>query len=272
MIPSIRGRWYVLLPLLPLLTPLALQGQERRLEGVLPLQVSVHVTDAHVAGDTTTIAYTVENVRPGGEDLWGLLVSTPAVVVRMPAPARLHWGLHPRYRNQPIVGWMLYEDTLIGPGKATPPLRVMAIGIPDIVRYCAVHDFEANPPAPSYDEEPPTRDFYLEFSDSGLTVGVVPVPSGASPVTLTTRLRLLLGRSCGDLGWISQAGVCHSLDAKLAHAEEALASGQTTVARETLTAFVNEVDAQHGPEPGKHVSDAAHALLAANAVYILSRL
>lgn len=269
MISSSRGRWYVLALFL---APALLTGQERRLHGVLPLQVSVHVSHAHVAGDTTTIDYTVENVRAGGEDLWGLLVSTPATVVRMPAPARLRWGIHPRYRNQPIVGWMLYEDTLIGPGKATPPLRVIALGIPDIVRYWAVPDFEANPPTPSYDEEPPARDYYIAFSDSGVTVGVVPVPSDASAAALTGRLRTLLGRSCGDLGWISQAGVCHSLDAKLAHAEDALASGQTTSARESLSAFANEVDAQHGPEPGKHVNDGAHALLTVNAIFILSRL
>jgi hypothetical protein len=53
---------------------------------------------------------------------------------------------------------------------------------------------------------------------------------------------------------------------------EALASGQTTVARETLTGFTNELDAQRGAEPGKHVSDEAYALLALNASYILSRL
>lgn len=269
MTPSIPCRCFVLALLL---TPALVKGQERRLNGVLPLHVSVHVTYARVAGDTTTIDYTVENVRAGGEDLWGLLVSTPAAIVRMPAPPRLHWGIHPRYRNQSIVGWMLYEDTLVGPGKATPPLRLSALGIPDIVRYWAVPDFEANPPAPSYDEAPPVRDYYIAFSDSGLTVGVVPVPLGASPATLTTRLRLLLGRGCGDLGWISQAGVCHSLDAKLAHVEEALASGQTTVARETLTGFANELDAQHGAEPGKHVTDEAYALLAVNASYILSRL
>lgn len=269
MSPSSRGRRYALLLLM---TPVLLHAQERRLDGVLPLHVSVRVTYAHVAGDTTTLDYAVENVRPGGEDLWGLLVSMPATVVRMPAPTRLHWGIHPSYRHQPIVGWMLYEDTLIGPGKTTPPLRVMALGIPDVVRYWAVPDFEANPPAPSFDEEPPARDYYMAFSDSGVTVGVVPVPPGASPASLTARLHLLLGRSCGDLGWISQAGVCHSLDVKLTHAEEALASGQTADVRETLTAFVAELDAQHGAEPGKHVNDGAHALLAANAAYILSRL
>lgn len=269
MSPSSRGRWYALLLLM---MPVLLHAQERRLDGVLPLHVSVHVTSAHVAGDTTTLDYTVENVRPGGEDLWGLLVSMPATVVRMPAPARLHWGIHPSYRHQPIVSWMLYEDTLIGPGRTTPALRVMALGIPDIVRYWAVPDFEANPPAPSYDEEPPARDYYMVFSDSGVTVGVVPVPAGASPASLTARLHLLLGRSCGDLGWISQAGVCHSLDVKLTHAEEILASGQTADVRETLRAFVDELDAQHGAEPGKHVNDGAYALLAGNAAYILSRL
>ena len=257
--------------LLLVMTPMLLHGQERHLNGVLPLRVSVHVTHAHLAGDTTTIDYAVENVQPGGEDFWGLLISTPAAVVRMPAPTSLHWGIHPRYRKQPIVGWMLYEDTLVAPGRTTPPLRLMALGIPDIVRYWAVPDLEANPPAPSYDEEPPTHDYYFTFSDSGITVGVVPVPPGATTASLTARLRTLLGRTCAELGWITPGGICQSLDVKLQQAQGAIAAEQGQAARTALAAFANELDAQHGPQPEKHVNDAAHALLSLNAAYLLAR-
>jgi hypothetical protein len=74
------------------------------------------------------------------------------------------------------------------------------------------------------------------------------------------------------LGWITQQGVCHSLDVKLAGALRALSSKSPNVARTELTAFVNELDAQHGSQPGKHVSHDAYALLRPNAVYLLGRL
>jgi hypothetical protein len=256
--------------LLLVMTPALMEAQERNLKGVLPLHVSVHVADARVVGDTTTIDYMVENVRAGGEDFWGLLVATPATVVRMPAPATLQWGIHPQYRKQPIVGWMLYEDTLVRPGHTTPPLRLVARGIPDIVRYWAVPDLDANPPVASDVDD--GSDDYITFSDSGVTVGVVPVASGATSAGLAARLRTLLGRSCQELGWISQNGVCHSLDVKLANAQDAIAGGDLAQARNVITAFANELDAQHGDQPGKHVNDSAYALLSANASYLLSRL
>jgi hypothetical protein len=267
MSPHIRVRsWLLLLVMAPTLA----QAQARTLKGVLPLRVTVHVADARVAGDTTTIDYTVENVRAGGEDFWGLLVATPATVVRMPAPASLNWGIHPQYMDQPIVGWMLYEDTLIGPGRTTPPLRLVARGLPGIVRYWAVPDLMAHPPVASDVDD--ASDDYITFSDSGLTVGIVPVPSDATPSALAERLRAFLSRSCGSLGWITQAGVCHSLDVKLTIALDAIAAGRSTEARGALSAFANELEAQHGAEPGKHVNDAAYALLSGNATYLLSRL
>lgn len=257
--------------LLLVLGPARLAAQERELNGVLPLGVRVHVRVAAIAGDTTALEYTVENVRQGGEDLWGLLVATPAPVVRMPKPAALRWGLHRRYRKQAIVGWIMHEDTLVRPGRSTPPLRLEARGVAGLVRYWAVPDLQTNPPVYSDDEGPP-RDNNIAFSDSGVTVGVVAIPTGATTASLSTRLRSLLGRTCTELGWITNHGVCHSLDVKLANAEQALAAGNRTAARGALTAFANELDAQHGEAPGKHVNDTAYALLSANATFLIARL
>jgi hypothetical protein len=266
---SPRCIWCLAMALLAL-SPIASHAQERNLGSVQPLAVRVHVRRAVLVGDTITLAYAVENARAGGEDLSAFLVAAPAPVVRMPKPDRFDWVTHPRYRKQSIAVWVLVEDEMLHPGQTTPELTLLAHGLPDLVRYWAVPDLEAHPPR--YVDEDSNEDSYFIYSDTGTTVGVVPVPAGATAASLAARLRALSSRACGRLGWISQPGVCHSLDVKLAHVESALLDGQTTVARNELAAFVNELDAQRGSQPGKAVSDEAHALLALNAAYLLAQL
>lgn len=252
-----------------LLLPAAIRAQERDLGGRQPLGVRVHLTSWSLSGDTTTLGYAVENTRAGGEDFSALLVASPARVVRMPRPARFDWVTQPRYRKQAIAAWVLVEDELLHPGQTSPELQLVARGLPDLVKYWAVPDLVANPPV--YDDEI-GRDYYFTYSDTGTTVGIVPVPTGATSASLITRLRALLGRSCSDLGWITQDGVCHSLDVKLQSAQDAIAAGQSASARAALAAFANELEAQHGPQAGKHVSDEAYALLSVNTAFLAARL
>lgn len=219
-------------------------------------------------GDTTSIGYTIENVRSGGETMWGFLVEAPGRVIEMPRPARFTWGMHTRYRARPIAGWMMYADTLLGPGQRTPELRLVATGIPDLVRYWAVPDLMANPPVA---DDEPARDEYLTYSDTGTTVGVVAVPTGATAASLTGRLRSLLHRSCSDLRWIASPRICGGLDAKLSNASKALVTGQARSARQEVEAFLEELEAQQRTAPGKHVGASAYALLAPNARYLLTR-
>jgi hypothetical protein len=252
------------------LLPLSSHAQQRNLGTVRPLGVRVHVREATIDGDTVTLGYAVENVRAGGEDFSALLVQTPAEVVRIPKPARFDWVTHPRYRKQNIAVWVLVEDEMLHPGQTSPELTIVARGLPDVVRYWAVPDLEAHPPR--YRDEDDSEDSYFVYSDTGRTVGIVPTPAVATPTALAARLHALAATACGRLGWISRQGVCQSLDVKLTHVQAAIDSGQTTVARDELAAFVAELDAQHGPQPGKAVSDEAHALLALNAAFLRSRL
>jgi hypothetical protein len=252
------------------LAALPIAAQQRNLGGLQPLGVRVHVRGATISGDTVTLAYAVENVRAGGEDFTALLVATPAPVVQMPKPARFDWVMNARYRKQDVAVWVLVEDEMLHPTQTSPELTLVARGLPDVVRYWAVPDLQAHPPR--YVDEDDSEDSYFVYSDTGRTVGVVPVPDGATPATLAARLHSLTVRACGRLQWIDKPGVCQSLDVKLVHVEAALASGQAAVAGNELGAFVDELDAQHGPQPGKAVSDQAHALLALNAALLRARL
>ena len=78
--------------------------------------------------------------------------------------------------------------------------------------------------------------------------------------------------SACDLSWISNPGVCNSFRTKLEQAGRALERGRNEAAIGQLQAFLNELEAQHGDEPGKHVNDNAYWLLKVNVEFILERM
>jgi len=80
-----------------------------------------------------------------------------------------------------------------------------------------------------------------------------------------------LAETC-ELGWISNPGICNSLRVKLEQASRALERGNNEAAVGLLQAFLNELEAQHGDEPGKHVNDNAYWLLKVNVEFILERM
>lgn len=107
-----------------------------------------------------------------------------------------------------------------------------------------------------------------DFQVRGFTVG----PAYAPQEMNLELLSALLGRSCYDVGWITNQGVCRSLEAKLDAAVRALGRGQADAARGQLRSFLEELDAQHGPRPGKHVGDNAYWLLKINVEYVAGRM
>jgi hypothetical protein len=70
------------------------------------------------------------------------------------------------------------------------------------------------------------------------------------------------------LKWIDNEGIANSLDQKLENAKEKLISRDSVAARNILTAFVNEVEAQKD----KHLTSEVYALLKFNAEYLIDRL
>lgn len=116
---------------------------------------------------------------------------------------------------------------------------------------------------------------YGYFDGSGLSfAAVVPARSPAEfshPSRAVGWIATDLERVCA-LRRIPQPGVCQSLAAKLQQASRSLAQGRVQAARGQLQSFLQELEAQHGPEPGKHVSDNAYWLLKINVQYVLSRL
>jgi hypothetical protein len=80
-------------------------------------------------------------------------------------------------------------------------------------------------------------------------------------------LRALLERSCGELAWITQAGVCHDLRSKLSQAAAAVRRSDRDGAKGALQGFRDALEAQHGPS--KPVAENAYWLLRVNADYLV---
>lgn len=143
------------------------------------------------------------------------------------------------------------HDSLAGFGVRSPFL-------PGIRQFSARPTFASccttlRPPNQSSEPEYPNPS---EFRVTGWTVGPT-IP----PEKMTVRvLAALLDRVCGKLGWISSMGACQALRVKLTSASQ----------RVQLSAFLAELEAQHGP--GKDVNDNAYWLLKVNGEYVLAHM
>lgn len=88
--------------------------------------------------------------------------------------------------------------------------------------------------------------------------GIIPMRSPASSTSdLIGYVVADLGNACGALGWVNDEDFCRSLQAKLNAASAALGRKQVGTARNQMSAFRMELEAQRG----KHVSESAYWLL-----------
>jgi hypothetical protein len=272
-----------------------------------PVQLSVAVEpiSLDVRGDTARVGYSVTNASSSTMKLFMFTVDAPAPAIRVEAPPKsansyINTGTS---FGRSVASWGFLKR--LAPGMTSPPLAFSAIGLPGIVKYWATPFV-----APGREETPDVRIVSgapigpgNTAADSGLTVGVVPFPTDRSDAVLNARLRTLLARACGDLGWIGseervgaserigtpsrpakpqrslgredseQGGseVCRDLDGKLAKAERALARGATDDARDAIMEFAHKLDSMRHSHEHERMSGAGYALLRGNATYLLAR-
>ena len=245
-------------------------AQIRDMRGDTPIKVTVRVSSVRLAGDTVVISYIVENrARPAsGEDFWGLFVDTPIPAISVDTPSTKSWETATTYRDRPTADWTLLSEDLIHPGQSSPALTYRAIGVTGLVRYWAIPDLWHHMPVADDDSKGDDDAGFKVFGDSGMTIGVVPIPATATPSALATRLTRLFNYSCGTNQLITNSGICNSLRVKLNAASSSIADGNATAAHGQIDAFLDELDAQRG----KFVSEAAYALLRPNAAFLLGKL
>ncbi|MBO6586910.1 MAG: hypothetical protein JJ953_12450 [Gracilimonas sp.] len=87
-------------------------------------------------------------------------------------------------------------------------------------------------------------------------------------ISFTDSLETFRYRSCEELGWITNQGICNSLQVKLRNFRRHLERDKPKQARNVLHAFINQVEAQRG----KHITEEGYALLYFNAEYLMDKL
>jgi hypothetical protein len=221
------------------------------------LQVDVQPTASFLAGNVTRVSYVVANGARSSDRLFEFAVRSPVPVWRLevPTPQRQYRGaMQEGDTDVASWGWL---DAMPRPGESSPVLAYEAIGLPGVVAYRALRYFGVRS-AHSADPDGPNE---LRFDKAGAeytvgkTVGVVSLPIDLRPSALANRLRRLVDEAC-ELGWVGGPTACQHLRSNARPSARA------------VRAFHRELVAQRG----KAVGEAAFALLAPNAEFLLSKL
>lgn len=115
-----------------------------------------------------------------------------------------------------------------------------------------------------------------EITFRGKTIGPTAPPADYKPIEFLNSI-ISMKHEAYKLGWIDNAGIEQSLDAKLDNAKKKIEQGNVQAAKNILEAFINEVEAQ-GCESyekcpkGKHLTSEAYALMKYNVQYLINKL
>lgn len=221
------------------------------------LQVDVQPTASFLAGNVTRISYVVANGVQSSDRLFEFAVRSPVPVWRLEVPtpqAQYHAATRESGVDIASWGWL---DEMPRPGESSPVLAYEAIGLPGIVPYRALRYFGVRSTRPAGLDEPEGLRFDKAGAEYtvGKTVGVVSLPMDLRPSVLANRLRRLVDEAC-ELRWVNGPAVCRDL------------RGTARPSAHAVRAFHRELVAQRG----KAVGEAAFALLAPNAEFLLSKL
>jgi len=161
----------------------------------------------------------------------------------------------------------------VGPGTALSGFVLWSNGLPAIV---SCH-FMGNALGVMFPDEPPqdvedlvdSLESFPSNTVKGKTLGPKDLPYPFTALSFLDTITSYKHQSA-DLGWIINKGIINSLDQKLENARKLLVQGNNKAAKNTLEAFVNEVEALN--KKGKQLTSEAYALLKFNAEYLISKL
>jgi hypothetical protein len=156
----------------------------------------------------------------------------------------------------------------IKPGTSQDGYTLKSMGIPgirDILIEPAI-DYQAFPPDWEGDSSR-LQALREKVNFTAKTIGPKAPPKVFVPSNFIDYL-ISIKEQAFSLGWIKNQGLVTSLDAKLNNAKKKIASGDKKTAKNLLSAFQNEVQAQNG----KQLTPEAYALLYFNAKYMIDRL
>lgn len=158
--------------------------------------------------------------------------------------------------------WGMEPDEIL-PGEADSSFTYTTEALPFISRYY-IQGSNETPTNVSFEEI--VQDIKTN-SISGSTLGPADPPNPFKESVFTGSLHSYTTRAC-ELQWITNKGVCNSLESKLKNVSRHLDKGKSKQAGNVLEAFIKEVEAQKG----KHLTSEGYGLLYYNARYLLEQI
>ena len=178
----------------------------------------------------------------------------------------------------------------IPPGELQDGFSFRSKGLPAIVDmfFWGERRVRFSGPSPTYDSDEIHESFNRVFESLKIqypnmkktvtikTIGPKDPPADFKPIDFLNYI-ISLKHEAYNLGWIKNAGIEQSLDAKFDNAKKKIEQGNIEAAKNILNAFINEVEAQgcvtyEDCSSGKHISPEAYALLKYNVQYLISNL
>jgi hypothetical protein len=201
--------------------------------------------------------------RRSSEDIF---TKTPIVPVGSTTPN--NWSCSYTVRNGGGYGWGSNDSPYrIKPGSSLGGFSLSSYGPPGIQNVIVEPAIYYNKLPEKYEDPDLLAALEENVKWSGKTIGPTAPPKVFVASDFINNLISLKDQSL-SLGWIKEKGVANSLDVKLNDAKKKIAAGDNKTAKNILSAFQNELQAQNG----KQVSSEAYALLYYNAKYLIEHL
>lgn len=226
------------------------------------------------AGDLFSYSYEVINEKDAISGLYSFSVEIKAPIENAKNPNNSWFsGMYPRLS---VYDWAHTggEEVGIQPSENQKGFFFQSLGLPAIVK-----GYASSVTGVFFSEEQEREELPYEVDvvvDSlkritehvtFQTIGPKVLPENISNTALVDTLQSYLSFSC-DTTWIKNQGICRSLETKLENVDRQLQRENTSPARGSLQAFLNEVEALRE----KQLSSEAYALLWFNGQYLLERL
>jgi hypothetical protein len=212
-----------------------------------------------------TYSYELSNSNASDQSIWYWLFFSDAKIFDISSPHGWNSfnGINPdRYSyssNSP--------EFRVAPGQSVKSFSFKSHSLPTIQNYF-MEGWEQIILEPGNEPDSVENESFFDTAKEGLTI----FPRSNLDITnleaFTDTLQTFHYRSCEELGWITNKGICNSLEVKIRNVKRHLERGKAKQAGNVLNAFLSEVQAQRG----KHIMEEGYALLYYNAQYLQQRI
>jgi hypothetical protein len=205
----------------------------------------------------------------GKSSLTTILQSKPIIPVGSTAPDswRCSYAVLADYKDGSYM-WSARKQNKVSPGASLEGISLVSYGLPGIRDVLVKPDIDLERLPPEYYENvDKTVALENKVKWMGKTVGPKAPPKVFVGSDSLANLIVLANQSRSN-GWIDNDGILNSLLAKLNDAAKKLASSDVKTAKNVLSAFLQDVQAQNG----KHLTAEAYSLLYYNGKYLVDRL